>query len=314
MDLRRVDLNLLVAFDALMVDRNVTSAASRLSVGQPAMSATLKRLRRLFDDPILERRGRNMVATPLAASLVSPVRQLLADTELLLRSRRHFDPATDARMFTIMASEYSTITLLHPLMTTLRTDAPNVRIRVVPVSARIEEPLANSDLDLVLSPPETVSAAEMRSLAHERLFVDTYVVALDRKHPDVGEQLTLEQFSDLPYLAITFGDTYALVEGQLDRLGVPRRTEVATGFGTAPFLLQDTRLIMLMPSTPARMVARRVGLRLLEPPIPLGEVSEAMYWHPSYTEESGHLWLRSKLRDAAQQAGEFRRTSNSDIK
>lgn len=122
MDLRRVDLNLLVAFDMLMTERSVTRAAQRLSIGQSSMSATLARLRKLFDDPILVRDGKGSAPTPLAESLAAPVRELLTGVETLLAQQDSFDPATATRAFSLIANDHITMTFLQPFIARLSTD------------------------------------------------------------------------------------------------------------------------------------------------------------------------------------------------
>src|SRR5919198_2534586 len=119
MNLKSADLNLLVALDALLTERNVTRAAERLSLGQPATSAALRRLRRLFDDQLLVRRGRVMELTPLARTLVTPVREILQGIDGLLSIRPEFDPECDERSFSVMASDYVALILLRPLLARL---------------------------------------------------------------------------------------------------------------------------------------------------------------------------------------------------
>src|ERR1700754_4132374 len=128
-----VDLNLLIALDALLSERNVTRAAERTSVGQPAMSASLARLRKHFDDQLLVRQGRQVMPTPLAESLVGPVREALAAVETVLVRSRAFAPRTDRAAFTIVAADYVTMVLLRPLFGAITDEAPYVRISVKPV-------------------------------------------------------------------------------------------------------------------------------------------------------------------------------------
>src|ERR1035438_738566 len=132
MDLNRVDLNLLVAFDALMSEGSVTRAAERLYIGQSAMSSTLARLRKLLDDPVLVREGRQMVPTPLAVSLITPVREVLDRVESLLSPGREFDPARAERTFTVVGSDYTSLTFVNPASERLSAAAPGVKIRLVP--------------------------------------------------------------------------------------------------------------------------------------------------------------------------------------
>ncbi|MFG2024901.1 LysR family transcriptional regulator [Streptomyces sp. NPDC048825] len=297
LDLNRVDLNLLVAFDALMAERSVTAAAARLSVGQPAMSSTLARLRKLLNDPILVRQGRTMVATPVAESLVQPVHKTLTDIKSLLSQRDSFDPATNHRTYSVMATSYSAVAVLHPLLAQLPAEAPNVRLRIQPFAEEYAEQLARDQIDLVIVPREMVPSG--LDVCSEAAYTDCYMLAVDQEHPDVGESISVEEFSELPYLAISPDRRPALAELQLDMLGIPRRVEVTTSFEIAPFLIRGTRLITLIPRTFGRRIAPATGLRLLEPPMELPWATEMMVWTKRMDDDPGHAWLRQRMHHFA---------------
>ncbi|WP_411733426.1 LysR family transcriptional regulator [Paeniglutamicibacter sp.] len=290
----RVDLNLLVAFDALMAERNVTRAAARLSVGQSAMSATLGRIRKLFGDPILVRQGREFVATPFAEELAGPVRETLASVVALLERRtQEFDPARDSRQFTIMASDYVTLILLHEMLVRLTEDAPGVRLHIQPLGADFAERIAANDVDLLIVPAGAMP--DYGKHHHAPLFTDRYVCAVAIDNPDVGESITEEEFSALPYLATRVGGLPSLAEMQLDALGVGRNVELTTSMTLAPFLLRGTRLMSLIHEKLGLLVAGEVELRLLEPPIRLEPVRETMVWTARNETDPGHRWLRETL-------------------
>ncbi|MGW5147209.1 LysR substrate-binding domain-containing protein [Rhodococcus koreensis] len=298
MDLRRVDLNLLVAFDMLMTERSVTRAAQRLSIGQSAMSSTLGRLRKLFGDPIMTRDGRTLVATPLAESLAEPVRELLTDIENVLALRHEFDPATAEHTFSIIANDYLTMTFLQPLIARLSIEAPGIRLRIYPTGDDFADQLRRHRVDLLLMPQEAFE--EHTEFHHRTLFHDRFVVAVDKDHPEVGDEITLEQFTSLPYLAASSGHLRSLSEMQLDFLGVPRNTEITAGFGMAPFLLRGTRLITLVHERLARSIRAAAEIRLLEPPIPrLQPITEIMAWTNRTDAVPGHRWFRQTLIDLA---------------
>lgn len=298
MDLRRIDLNLLVAFDALMTERSVTHAADRLAIGQSAMSSTLARLRKVFNDPIFIREGRGLVATPLAESLAEPVSDLLTGIETVLASRDAFDPATASRTFRIIANDYLTMTFLQPLIARLSTEAPGIRLQIVPTGDDFPDQLRRHQADLLVLPQEAFE--EHAQFNFRVLFRDRYVVAVDENHPEVGETITLEQFSTLPYLATSSGHRRSLAEMQLDFLGIPRNTEITAGFGLAPFLLHGTRLITLVHQRLANRIGKAAGIRLLEPPIPrLQPITEIMVWTNRTDPDPGHRWLRQSLIDLA---------------
>lgn len=300
--LHQVDLNLLVAFEALMAERNVTAAADRLSIGQPAMSATLSRLRKLFDDPLLVRVGRSMQPTAYAESLVEPVGRALDQIRTVLVGREHFDPQNDRQVFSVMASHHAAVAIVHPLMLRLATEAPHAKLSLVPVAGDFIHKLRTNKVDVVIVPPEVVPTEP--DLARLDLYEDRYVVALDRNHPTIGDSISLDEFSAHPYLASTYENARALADLQLDSLGVTRRVEVVTSFGVAPYLLRGTSLITLIPERYGRRIATGAGIKLLEPPVPLHPVTESLVWSRTRAAEASLGWLRDTLKSLAQRLPE----------
>ncbi len=292
-DLNRVDLNLLVAFDALISERSVTHAARRMSVGQSAMSSTLARLRKLFDDPLLFRDGRKMIATPLAESLAKQVRDVLDQIESILADRTGFDPARAQRTFTITASDVLSVILLKPLRARLAIEAPSVRVRVSPPAVDDAERLRRNQVDIVVTPREAFT--DYRSFRNTFLFSDRLLSAVDRHNEAVGEKLSLEQFSSLPYLATSCERSITTAEAQLDRLGIPRNVEFSTTFGMVPTLVSGSRMIALVHERLALAIADQTTLRLLEPPMPLQPIHLLMLWTSSAETDPGHTWLRRRI-------------------
>lgn len=153
-DLRSVDLNLLVDLDALLSMRSVTEAARRLNLSQSAMSGSLSRLRRLFDDPLMVRNGRVLVLTPRAEALIPPVKEILHQIDGVFAESDDFDPRTTTRSFSISASDYATAVVLAPLLRGLADDAPNVTVNVLPRSPDVPAVLRLDSADLVIEPRE----------------------------------------------------------------------------------------------------------------------------------------------------------------
>lgn len=297
MDLDRVDMNLLVAFDALMTEGGVTAAANRLHVGQSSMSATLLRLRRLLDDPVLVRTGRKMVPTPLAESLRGPIHEALSQIDQLLTKRPVFDPTQDHRTFSILASEYATVAVLQPLSVRLRTIAPNVRLLIRPIWTTFMDDFIRNDFDFMIVPTKAIPPGA--TLSSELLYLDPFVVAVDKSNPKVIDRVDMELFSTLPYIAVRTPRSriQTVIETELDALGIVRRTAVTTDFALAPFLLRDTLLMTLIPATFASFLAEGVGLKLFEPPMALQPLEESLFWNPRLQDEPAHRWLRSELLD-----------------
>ncbi|MFD4675983.1 LysR family transcriptional regulator [Lentzea sp. NPDC058450] len=296
--LRRLDLNLLLAFDALMSERNVTRAAERMCVGQPAMSASLARLRKFFGDPLLVREGRSFVPTSRALSLLTPIRAALDTIESTVATGSRFDPRVDHRTFTLMASDYVLLLLLGGLLAELEVEAPNVRFTVRPIAADFAEQIARSELDLLVLPEELVPAGLEAGSA--RGSPARRVVAAHRHHPEVREHITEEQFRTLPYVSYDGAHLRTVSELRFRDLGIDRPIEIGTqSFVIQPLMLPGSRLMALVHERLGRYFAGRVGIRLLEPPFPLAPLSEAMFWPPSAGVDPAHLWLRERVRRTA---------------
>jgi DNA-binding transcriptional LysR family regulator len=297
MSLAGLDLNLLVALEALLAEANVTRAAERLSVGQPAMSASLARLRKHFDDPLLVKQGRHLVPTPLAESLAEPVHEAIIAVEAVMGSRAVFDPTTDQRAFTVVASDYVTLILLRPLFARLAVIAPGVRVTAVPLPLDFGDQLRRGQVDLLIMPTALMRQEKFPNI---KLFNDRFVLACSADNPEVGDEVTPEQFSKLPYLSYLLGSMHALGERELEEAGIQRRVEVvAQSFVMTPFLLTGTRLVSLLQERLARRFQEYAGLRILEPPVPLRPAVVAMYWSPRHSEDPAHRWLRERIVEVA---------------
>nr|WP_271213982.1 LysR family transcriptional regulator [Rhodococcus wratislaviensis] len=299
MDLHRVDLNLLVALDALLAEESVTRAAERLQVGQSAMSGTLRRLRKLFKDPILIKHGRGLVATPYAKSLAVPLKDALYIIDSLLVSGSAFHPETSQREFTITANDYVAAVLLRPILSMLAAEAPHVTLHIEPARDDFAERLRRGDTDLLILPKAVFP--RYSDFDHEPLFTDRYVCVVDTANPAVGDSLSLDQFSEQPYMSVNVGTLPSSAEMQLDALGVRRNTQVRIQtFTLAPFMLRNTRLLALIQERLARSLAHEQGLRLIEPPFPLQPLEMIMLWMRPNMTDPAHQWLRHKISALAE--------------
>lgn len=295
MQLGSVDLNLLVALDALLEERSVSRAAERLLVGQPAMSSTLARLRALFNDPLLVRDGRYLVATPFAESLVAPVREVLSRVESIINVSSEFDPATDHRTFSIIASDYVALVLLHPLMERLPDIAPNVKIQVRLMEPDFLDQVSRGQVDMLIMPREGLPETP---LPIEPLFEDYFVIAAAAGNPDLGDVVDVDRFSAMPYLMCKSGVMPSIVDRRLDVLGVARNVEMeAQSFVMAPFLLPGTRLITVIQSKLADLLLSDGRFRVLPAPAGIGPIHEVMVSAPKQYTDPGHEWLRARLRE-----------------
>jgi LysR family nod box-dependent transcriptional activator len=300
MNLGGLDLNLLVALDALLSERSVTRAAQRVGLSQPGMSNALGRLRRLLDDPLLVRHGATLEPTARAEALMGPVHEALEVIRAALAAPADFDPATDRRSFRLSCSDYSVLMLIGPLVRALAADAPGVMVEVLPRLADAGRALANGEVDLVIEPPEIMGEADLESL---RLWDDRWECCVWEGNTRVGKRMTMERYTALGHLIYSMGSAghpVALPDLHLARLGIPRRIEVSVeSFLLAPFLLQGTNLVTLIPKRADAFLRRTGDIRVLESPIELPALVEMLWWHSRATADPAHGWLRTRISEVA---------------
>lgn len=296
-NLRSVDLNLLVVFEALMAERHVSKAAERVALSQPAMSNALARLRQILDDPVLVRTARGMEPTPRALALQAPIREALRQIEQALASPAAFDPATAHGRFVIGASDYMEFLALPPLLKQIQQEAPGVDVAIRSLQiAPPAEGLEDGELDVAFGFFPNLP----KRLRHEYLFTEHLVCTVRADHPTVGDHLTLEQFVALPHLFVA---TRTGATGEVDRAlanhGLHRRIAcIVPHFLVAPFIVAESDLILTVNTRIAETFARQLPLKLLKPPVALPEFRISMVWHPRNDKDPAQLWLRRRLAEA----------------
>ena len=299
MHFEQLDLNLLVALDALLTERSITAAGVRVHLTQSAMSGALSRLREFFNDELLTQVGRKMVPTPLGESLAEPVRQILLQVRATINTKPGFDPATSTRHFSVMMSDYVDTVLMSELLRRAEAVAPHVRFNLVSNDvAPPTEFIERADVDLLIMPREYLSDKHPR----EDLYTDGYACVVWNENPLVGDSLTPEQYLSLGHVVLQFGRGRIPVQDEwfLTKLGVTRRIEVlAMNFNSVPQHIVGTKRIATIHRRLAEYYARYLPLRILAPPYELPQLTEAVQWHSLFTEDAGNRWLRALLKQAA---------------
>lgn len=298
MDLPGIDLNLLVALNALLRERNVTRAGERIGLSQPAMSAALGRLRRHFGDELLTRSGQQYALTPLAAALVDQTDLALRYVGSTFAARPVFDAATSDREFTVLMSDYAITVLGGPLLRLLEQRAPDVHLRIRPHD-RVSVDEAHATLrtsDFMVLPRGFLS--DLRSAD---LFRDRWVCVVDVANTVVGEQLTLDDLARLRWVMTFDAPTqYTPADKHLTLAGIDRRADaVIESFLAMPFLLAGTQRAGILQERAAQQLSSPSGLRILELPSTPPDLQEALWWHPSRDGDPGHRWLQQLFLDAA---------------
>ena len=297
MNLRQFDLNLLVALDVLLTERNVTRAGERLFLSQPAMSGILARLRHAFHDDLLVRVGRNLELTALAVELAAPVHQCVQQVEDLLSLRQPFAPETARWSFRVAASDYVVFLLLGPLLKGLTDFAPHISVRFFALETAVRDRLAAGEVDFAVMPEEFEPEAPSVPL-----FEDSWVCAVWSGHPHTKDRFTVDEFLALPHLSFRLAglDHGSIAESFLTQIGCERRIVASTeSFATAPFLLRETSLVTLVPRRLGERLRHAAEIRLIEPPFDVPPLREKLIWSPRYTASAAHLWLRTRLTEIA---------------
>jgi DNA-binding transcriptional LysR family regulator len=294
-----LDLNLLVALDALLADGQVSSAARRIGLSQPAMSRQLGRLRELFADPLLVRDGRGMSLTPRARSLAGPLRRALAEVEAVLLDQPRFEPAAARRTFVLATSDYTEATLLPPLLARLGKEAPGVDVTVLP-GVREIAPLDDDSIDLAIGPRSSEAATVVR----KRILHEDFVCAMRRGHPLARRRkLSLDEFLAWPQVSIAPGGRPgSVVDDALARLGRQRRIAVRVpSFLVSPMILIDSDLVGFLPKRLARQTAHHLPLVLVPPPLALDGFDVFVSWHERFARDAGHAWFRRLVEEVAKE-------------
>ena len=290
-NLARIDLNLLVALDALLTERSVTRAAARIGLGQSAMSHNLARLRALFDDELLTRGPDGMRATPRALALVDPVRVALAQIESLVRHDQAFDPATAERLFQVGLPDSIEVLLGPALLALLCAEAPGVRVRFYSTDRlQLLDELDGDRLDLGIG----IFPAGRTHHKRRLLATDTYLCMFSAERVGLQPPISLQDYVRLPHVLTSLRQgERGVVDEALGQLGLERTVVLTTPrFVAVPFLVAGAPVITTMHSKLARFFAAALGLSLSPAPLELPEVSISLLWHASYDHDPAHLWLR----------------------
>ncbi|MES2184970.1 MAG: LysR family transcriptional regulator [Pseudomonadota bacterium] len=303
MNLHGIDLNLLVALDALLDLQNVTRAGEKLHVSQSAMSGSLARLREHFQDPLLVPVGRRFQRTFLADELVRPVRALLLQAEAVFKTQPRFSAAESTRVFKVMASDYGSNVAVAEVLRRVKDAAPGVGVEVVPFSDAPGQSLEEGDIDALIIARDYLAPRH----PYEVLFTDTFACVVWCDNPVVGECITLAQFLALGHVVVKYGKhSIAHIEEKFfHSAGVGRRVEVTvSSFSAVPQFIVGTHRIAIMHRRLAVNYAKTMPLRLLRPPMAMPAVDECMQWHAYRDNDPGGAWFRTQLALAA---GELKR-------
>ncbi len=293
-NLAAVDLNLLVALDALLAERSVTRAGARIGLSQSAMSKALARLRALFGDPLLVRTADRMVPTARAMALVEPLQRALGDVRRLIERDAAFDPASMRRTVTLASTDLQELLVLPDAIARLRQSAPGIDLRVR-ASDRIDvvAALQSGEVDLGLM-PMMANTSDLRSAV---LFRDELVVLVARGHDAARKGLTLKRFLAYPHIMVSVeGRGIAPVDTALAARGLQRRIGLTLQhFLPVPFVVAASDMIAAVPARMARILAATAAVDVLPLPLPSEGYTLHVAWHRRHDADPLLLWLRERL-------------------
>lgn len=299
-DLRNVDLNLLLVFNVIYRTRNTTRAADQLHLTQPAVSNALKRLRLLFDDVLFVRTATGMEPTPRADAVATLIDEGFASIRLAVQAGQGFDPATTTRTFHLYVSDIGQSVFIPPLAAKLRKAAPNIRIvtRYVPLETA-QQMMKLGQLDLAMGNFAGLHA----DFIQQKLFNETYVVLVRKKHPEIGPKLSIEQFFSAEHAVYTpTAGSHARFEAELDivfgKQGKSRNIalRLSHSFGIDR-IVASSDLIACVPSRVARAFSSSDDICAVALPIEITPVDISQFWHERCHRDEGHQWLRSLTFD-----------------
>lgn len=295
-NLRTFDLNLLVAFDVLMRELNVTRAAEQMFVTQSAMSHILHRLRQQLDDPLLVKTPSGMKPTERALYLIGPVRALLAEMELLIQLPEEFEASTSQRRFVLAATDYLEFLLIPALTGAIDQIAPNIDLHVKRTEATFPvTQLENGSLDVVLGFGSVLNPPT--HLRCQTLFDDQMVCVVRQNHPIISAAPSLEDYIAVPHMLISWKGTPAgIIDQHLQEMGLERRIKlIVPNFLSAPLIVAQTDMILSLPYKLAKRFTKFVPLEIFPVPIQLPAYDLVMIWHPLHDKDPAHQWLRDKI-------------------
>jgi DNA-binding transcriptional LysR family regulator len=275
------------------VEQNVTKAAVRLHLSQPAVSAQLNRLRHEFDDLLLIPAQRGMTPTAKAIELLDPLRQALDQVRATVATHRNFDPAKAKLTVTIACTDYLQAAVVKPLVVELRTRAPGVRVALRNLDMpQLEAQMARGDVDLVLMTPQVAPPG----LRTRHLFDERYVLIGRRKHPRLRDGITVEEFSKLEHVIVSLGGGSFVtpVDSALAALGYRRNAVLsAASFLFVPEIVSGSDFVALVPE---RLVRDRADkLKVMDCPFPVEGFAVGMVWHERSHGHSGQRWIREAI-------------------
>ena len=296
MNIRDLDLNLLIVFDALLRARSVTRAAAELKMSQPATSFALNRLRSMLGDPLFVRTARGIHPTPHAEHLAGPLTSILERIRADLLQQPTFAPELADRSLTLNMPDIGELVFLPSILKRLAKDAPKVAIRTVNLpTTDIEPALRSGAVDLALGFfPQLQSAA----LYQQRLFTHSFVCVVRHDHPSIGDKLSRKQFLDSDHAVVSGGNADDSLDAELRDQGIARRIVLRVEhFLALPTILSESDLIFTVPYAIGAGLAKLADIKLVQPPFKAKPRVVKQHWHSRFHHDPANRWMRGVVAE-----------------
>lgn len=292
MRFNKLDLNLLVALDALLAERNISRAGERLHLSQPAMSNALARLRNFFGDELLASQGRQMVLTPRALGLIEPVREVLMRIDSTITTPPLFDPTESTRTFVLLLSDFTTAVFIPPLLEALYQQARGIGLELRSLNDKPAEQLEQGDADLLIIPEQFAAVDHPRA----PLFEEQYLCVTWANHSRIREELTFNDYLECGHVVANYatGQQRAAFDGWfLDRFGINRKVEVsAPSMAALPQMVVGTDRIATVHRRLALQAEKVLPIKLWPPPLEVPMLVQTLQWHRHRDADPALQWMR----------------------
>jgi DNA-binding transcriptional LysR family regulator len=291
---RDIDLNLLVVFQEVFQERQISAVARRLKLSQPAVSNALARLRRSFGDELFVRTAQGMQPTPLAQQLAESVSAALAHVTQALNRHDSFVAATSERHFTLAMTDVGEVYFMPGLIETCRRLAPGIQLSTVRAGAiDLKSDMESGRVDLAIGAFDSISGA----LYQRRLFRQNYVSMFRNGHPLAGKKITIKDFLAAQHLVVSSQESpYDRINQLLEKAGVRTNTHFRVPHFTAvPYIVSNSDLLVTVPQKLAESAALPFGLQYLRPPLRLPSLQTNIFWHRRFNQDAGNQWLRKLM-------------------
>lgn len=293
-ELQEIDLNLLIVFQAIFQQRQISAVAKQLGLSQPAVSNALARLRKMFGDELFVRTAQGMQPTLLAQQMAAPMMQALNQLQQALNQANAFDATSSQRQFTIAMTDVGEMYFMPLLVELLKKTAPKIGIKTVRAGALdLKSEMEMGRVDLAIGAFEDMS----ESLFQRRLFKQNYVCMYRAGHPQAGQNMGLKEFLAAQHLIVSSMESpYDKINQNLARLGVKTAAQFTVPhFVAVPYMISTTDLLVIVPQKMAERAAYHFKLESSKPPMRLPSLQTNLFWHRRFHQDDGNLWLRNLI-------------------